>query len=102
MDNYEKIKNLEERIKRLEDIINKITFNEAKEIVFTSCSIGEIMLGNDCKLNFQHCPVGSVIDTDIDDAESHIDDLESRLIDINNEISDIESRIEAVDDHIED
>lgn len=76
MDNDDKIKNLEERIKTLEDKLNKIAFNEAKEVILTSCPIGEIVLGDSCKLDFQHCPVGSVIDTDIDDAESRLDDLE--------------------------
>lgn len=97
MDHDDKIKNLEERIKTLEDKLNKIAFNEAKEVILTSCPIGDIVLGDGCNLNFQHCPIGSVIDKDLDEAESRLDELECRIDDMNSKIDETESRIDDID-----
>lgn len=69
----------------------------AKEVTLTNCPIGNITVGASCKLDLQNCSVGSVVDTDIDDADSRLDDLECRLDEINDRIDETESRLEAND-----
>lgn len=101
MDNNDQIQKLEERIKYLENMLNNITFNEAKEVALTNCPIGEITIGQNCKLVFQQCSIGSVIDTDIDDADSRIDDLESRLDEINDKIDETEDKLDELEDSID-
>jgi len=86
---------LEERIKVLENKLDNISFSEAKEITMTNCPIGDVQTGNDCQLNFESCPIGTVIDSDIDEADSRLDDLECRLDEINTSIDEAEARIDA-------
>lgn len=95
MDNNQ-IQNLIERIEALENQLSKISFNEAKEVTITNCPIGDITVGNDCNLNFQNCPTGMVIDTDIEDADSRIDELESRLDDVNLRIDETELKLNTI------
>ena len=88
-----KIVELEERIKVLEEKLNKITFNEAKEVTITNCAIGEVNTGNNSSLNIQTSSIGSVINDDIDEAEERLDELESRLDEINGGIDEAESKL---------
>lgn len=83
----EYIKNLEERIEKLEKIFDHLC-NQCKEITLTKCSLGDIKLGNDCNITLNSCPVGGVI-SDIEGAESRADDLECRIDDIECRIKDI-------------
>jgi len=70
---------LEERIRMLEEKLERISFSEAKEITMQNCPIGDVRVGDDCRLSFEHCPIGSVMMDDLEDADSRIDDLEGRL-----------------------
>lgn len=94
MTEMEYIKQLEERIEHLESIIRKITIGEGNNISFNDCTLADIYTSEDCSLSFNHCPIGSVISGDIDDAEDRIDDLESRLDDIVSQLDDIDDRFE--------
>ena len=85
---------LEERIKILEEKLNSISFSEAKEIKMQGCPIGDIQVGNDCQLTLDSCPIGALMDRNIDDAESRLDELESRLDDINSGIDDAEMKLD--------
>lgn len=98
MDNSKEIQKPIERIELLEDKLSKLSINEAKEVTMTNCSVGDIALGSDCKLDIQDSTVGTVIDTDIDDADSRIDDLEGRLDEVNSSIDEAESRLEELDE----
>ena len=89
---------LEKRIELLEYKLGKIVFSEAKEITMTNCPIGEVYTGNDCSLAIQGSSIGSVIDTDIDNAEGALDDLESRLDDIKSSIEEVESNLDGIKD----
>lgn len=97
MDNDELIKNLVERIECLERKMNSISLNAAKEVTFTNCPVGNIAVGADCKLDLQNCSIGTVVDADIDDADSRLDDLEGRLDEINVRIDETKSRLEKND-----
>jgi len=55
-----KIAELEERIKFLEEKLNNINFNDYKEITMTNCAIGGISTGNYCDLNFQNSSIGCI------------------------------------------
>ena len=61
-------------------------------------TIGDISVGNDCKLDFKTCSIGGVIDADIEEADSRIEDLESRLDEINDRIDETESRLDEIRD----
>lgn len=103
----EYIKQLEERIKKLEDFIAtiKITdettirieganginvtaqpgsqfYVEGSDLLFQNCMPGEINIEDGCEVTFDKCDAGAIITTDIEDAESKVDDLEGRLEDI--------------------
>jgi len=99
----QKIIELEEKIKILEKRLNEITINinevdEAKEITING-PIGEVRVrSNQGKMNFQNCPIGSVLDGDIDEAEERLDELESRLDDIKSSIDEVESSIDELED----
>lgn len=92
-----KIIELEERIKALEDFFNKMTFSDEKEITLSKCPIGNLHLGANSKVDVKNGPIGSIIDTNIDDAEDRLDELESKLDDINANIDDAESRLDGLD-----
>ena len=96
MESSEQIKNLAERIEYLEQKLASISFDTAKEVIFTNCPIGDIAVGSGCKFDLQNCSVGAVVDADIDDADSRLDDLESRLDEINDRIDETESRLEGI------
>ena len=70
-----KIAELEERIKILEEKLNYINFNEAKEIIMTNCAIGGINTGHYCDLNFENSSIGGVSESDIDEEESVSEDV---------------------------
>ena len=89
-----KYSELEERIKALEEKLNSISFNGAKEIKMQNCLVTDIQTGNDCRLEFEKCAVGAVIDSNIDDAEDRLDELECRLDDINAAINEAESKLD--------
>jgi len=94
-----KIAELEERIKILEEKLDKINFSEAKEINMTNCPIGVITTGT-CKLNVQNGSIGTVfegIDSDIDEAEERLDELEGRLDEINDGIDEAESKLDELE-----
>ena len=97
MDINEQIQNLTERIQFLEQKLASISLNEAKEVTFNSCPIGDITVGADCKLDFHNSSFGAVIDADGDDAEDRVDDLECRLDEINARIDEAESRLDEMD-----
>ncbi len=96
MDDRDKIKELMERIEILEYKLSKIFLNEANEIIMTNCPIGDISIGTDCKINFQNCSIGGIMDADIDDAASRIEDLDCRLDDVNDRIDEAEARIDEI------
>lgn len=74
MTEMEYIKQLEERVERLEKFISKIIIGEGQNI------------------SFNDCPIGTVIPKDIDDAEDRIDDLEDKLNNILEQIDDVENK----------
>jgi hypothetical protein len=82
MDEMEYIRQLEERIEKLEKFIDSITVGEGKDIFLNNCPISDIYVSEGCNMSFDNCPIGSVFPNDIDDAEGRIDDLEDRLQDI--------------------
>lgn len=95
----DQIKELLERIEILERKLSKISFNEAKEVTLTNCPIGDLSIGNNCKMDFQNSSIGSVMDTDIEDAACRIDDLESRLEEVNARIDEAESRMDEMEEY---
>lgn len=98
MDSSDQFQELRERIEFLERKLSNISFHEAKEVILTNCPIGDISVGNDCKLDFKTCSIGGVIDADIEEADSRIEDLESRLDEINDRIDETESRLDEIRD----
>lgn len=93
MNEMEYIRQLEERIEKLENFIERnITIGEGKEISLKNCPIGDVYVAEGCNLSFDGCPVGSVLLDDMDDAECRLDDLEDRLQDILSQIDEAESR----------
>lgn len=90
MTEMEYIKRLEERVERLENFIGKMTIGEGL-ISFNDCTLADIYVSDGCNLSFSDCPVGTVIPSDIDDAEDRIEDLEERLQNIVEQIDDIEN-----------
>lgn len=88
------IKQLEERIYQLEQKLSSLSLNEAKEIVIHNSQVSNLNVGDECKIDFHHCPIGTVVDADIDDADSRLDDLESRLDEINSQIDEAESKLD--------
>ena len=98
MDDRDQIQELSKRVEMLEYMLSKISLNEAKQVILTNCPIGEIAVGNDCKIDFQNCSIGSVMDADIDEAEVRMDDLESRLEEVNDRMDETESRMNEIRD----
>lgn len=99
-----KVLELEERVKRLEDIISRISFTETKEITMTSCPIGNIYMGTDCKTNFQDCTIDSVVETDLDEIEDtldNLDDLEDRLNELDDILDDVNDTLEELANKID-
>jgi hypothetical protein len=90
MNEMEYIKQLEERIEKLEKIIDSITIGEGKDISLSNCPISNVYVSEGCNLSFANCPVGSVLSDDIEDAEGRIDELEARLEDIISQIDEVE------------
>ena len=98
----DKILELEERIRVLEEMLKKITFSEVgetKEIILTNCSLGEIIVGNNQgKIMFQQCDIGACIDGDINETESRLDEAEDRLQAINDGIDGVEERLDELEE----
>ena len=97
---------LEERIRMLEEKLERISFSEAKEITMQNCPIGDVRVGDDCRLSFEHCPIGSVMMDDLEDADSRIDDLEGRLDDIDfddaeHRLDELQSRLDGINSGID-
>lgn len=92
MTQMEYIKQLEERVERLEKFISRITIGEEKNISFNNCPLSDIYVSEGCSLSFNDCPIGTVIPRDIDDSEDRIEDLEDRLQNIVRQIDDIENK----------
>lgn len=90
MTEMEYIKQLEERVERLEKFISNITIGEGQNISFNDCTLSDIYVSEGCDLSFNDCSIGIVIPKDIDDAEDRIDELEGRLQNIVDQIDDIE------------
>lgn len=88
----EYIKQLEERVERLEKFISKIIIGEGQNISFNDCTLCDIYVSEECNLSFNDCPIGTVIPKDIDDAEDRIDDLEDKLNNILEQIDDVENK----------
>lgn len=97
MNQEDMIKSLEARIKLLEERLDKILLWDVNEVTLAHCSIGEIKYDKASTVSFNHCPVGYIIDKDIDDAESRMDELEGRLDDINSRIDESESRCDSLE-----
>jgi hypothetical protein len=72
-----KIAELEERIKILEEKLKLINFTEAKEITMINCAIGGINTGHYCDFNFQNSSVGCIESDNDDDEEEILDEPES-------------------------
>ncbi|MDE7312372.1 MAG: hypothetical protein K2N87_12255 [Eubacterium sp.] len=100
IDKEEYIKSLEERIEKLEKLFEHLCINQCKEITLTKCSLGDIKLGDNCKITLNSCPVGSV-KPDIEDAESRVDDLESRIEDLLFDIDEAETRLDTLENDSE-
>lgn len=92
MSENEYVKQLEERVQKLEKLFDDIIIGEGNNIVFQDCHLGDITIGEGCNLSFNDCSIGSCIEADIDDAECRIDDLEDRLQDIISQIEDLEDQ----------
>lgn len=58
IDKEEYMKSLEERIEKLEKLIEHFCMNQCKEIILTDCSLGNIKLGDNCNITLNSCPVG--------------------------------------------
>ena len=91
MTEMEYIKQLEERIEKLEKFISNITIGEKQNISFNDCALADIYVSEGCNLSFNECSIGTVIPKDIDDAEDRIYELEDRLQNIVDQMDDIES-----------
>ena len=102
MTEMEYIKQLEERVERLESIIMKITIAEGNDISFNGCPLADIYVPEGCNLSFNNCPIGSVMPGDVEDAEDKIVELESYLEDAEDKIVELESRLEDIVEHIDD
>lgn len=94
MNDMEYIRQLEERIEKLEKFIERITIGEEKNISFRNCPIGDVYVSEGCNLSFDGCSIGSVLPDDIDDAEERLDELDSRLQDMMSQIDDAEGRLD--------
>ena len=92
MTEMEYIKQIEERVERLEKFISNITIGDGQNISFNNCSLSDIYVSEGCNLSFYNCSIGTVIPKDIDDAEARIDELEDRLQNIAEQIDDIENK----------
>lgn len=92
MTEMEYIKQLEERVENLENIIRKITIEAGNNISFNGGALADIYVSEGCSLSFNNCSIGSVMPGDIDDAEERILELESRLEDIVDQIDDIDNK----------
>jgi len=82
-----KIVELEERIKILEDKLNKISFTNAKEVTITGCPIGEVRTGNNSSFNTENCPIGAVFSDDIEEAESRLDEINGGIDEAESKLS---------------
>lgn len=91
MTEMEYIKQLEERVERLEKFISSITIGEGQNISFNNCCSSDIYVSEGCNPSFYNCSIGTVIPNDIDEAEVRIDELEGRLQNIVEQIDDIEN-----------
>lgn len=95
----DQIQQLVKRMELLEQKLSQIKFSEAKEVVMSNCSVGDMVVGNDCKVELQNCSVGVVMDMDdVEDAEDRLDDIESRLVDVNQMLDKVEQRLDGATD----
>lgn len=93
MNEMEYIRQLEERIEKLEKFIDSITIGEGKDILLRNCPLANVYVSEGCNLSFDNCSIGSVLSDDLEDAEDRIDELEGRLQDIISQMDDVESRL---------
>lgn len=91
MNEMEYIRQLEERIEKLEKFIDSITIGDEKDISLKNCPIGNVYVSEGCNLSFDSCSIGSILTDDIEDAEDRIDELEDRIQDILSQIDEAES-----------
>lgn len=92
MTQMEYMKQLEERVERLEKFISRISIGEGQNISFNNCTLCDIYMSEGCNLSFNDCSIGTVMPRDIDEAEDRIEDLEDRLENIVSQIDDIENK----------
>ena len=79
MTDKEKIEELEQRVKRLEDMLDNICLTQAQNVTFENSSFADVKIGGSCQVDFERCSVGAVIGEDIEDAEDRLDELEARI-----------------------
>ena len=90
----EYILNLEQRVEKLEKLLEHLCIEQCKEISFNDCPIGDLTLGDNCKVTLQTCSVGAMF-SDVEDAENRVNDLESRIDDIMTDLDVAESRLDG-------
>ena len=61
MTEMEYIKQLEERVERLEKFISKIIIGEGQNISFNDCTLCDIYVSEECNLSFNDFPIVTVI-----------------------------------------
>ena len=90
----EYIQSLENRIEKLENILEHLCLQQCKEMSMANCAIGDIILGDNCNITLNACSVGAML-PDIDDAEDRLDEVESRLDDVMAHLDDVETLMDS-------
>lgn len=96
----EQVKQLEERVAKLENLLSHFNFSELKELNINASSIGNMQVGNGCELKISSSSIGGIFSEDVDDAEERLEDLESRIEELNGEIEELNDQIEELEDRI--
>lgn len=97
-----KIAELENRIKKLEAILERIDFTgNALNITFNHASPYAVKISGDgANVDFKHCPIGFVSNDgadDIEDLEDLADELECRVDDIKCAAEDVKALLDDIE-----
>lgn len=94
----EKVKELEDRIASLENIIQSLTKANCRNVKLDRVELKSLVLGAGCKVEFEKSSVGFVFS----DGNGGMEDVESKLEDWSTQISDLNCQMEDLNDQLDD